>query len=228
MPSQSLALGADDRRAAARGHLVDGRRRLRLERPDDDRHARLDDAGLLDRDLAQRRAEIALMIERDRGDRGRDQARRRHDVGRVEPAAEADLEDGDLDAGAAEELEGDRGRHFEEGRLRRSSPPSARRPSIDAAHVVDGRDQRVAGDRTAVDDEALREIDEMRRRVARRAVPGGAQRGVDHRRHRALAVGAGDVDRAERALGMAEPRDDGGDVVEAELDAELFEREQPG
>jgi len=59
-------------------------------------------------------------------------------------------------------------------------------------------------------------------------MPCGAQRGVDHRRHRALAVGAGDVDRAERAFGMAERRDDGGDVLEAELDAELLEREQPG
>ena len=54
------------------------------------------------------------------------------------------------------------------------------------------------------------------------------QRGVDHRRHRALAVGARDVDRAERALGMTEPVDERGDVVEAELDPELFEAEKIG
>src|SRR5262245_33344902 len=55
---------------------------------------------------------------------------------------------------------------------------------------------------------------------------GGAQAGVDHRRDRAFAVGAGDVYGAERALGMAETRQDRADVVEAELDAELFEAEE--
>ena len=70
---------------------------------DDHRHARLDDAGLLDRDLAQRRAEVLLVIEGDRRDRGRPPGR--HDVGGVEPAAEADFEHRHLDAGAAEQLE---------------------------------------------------------------------------------------------------------------------------
>ena len=39
------------------------------QRPDDDRHARLDDAGLLERDRRERRAEMQLMIEGDRRDR---------------------------------------------------------------------------------------------------------------------------------------------------------------
>ncbi len=66
----------------------------------------------------------------------------------------------------------------------------------------------------------------MRRRVARRPVPGGAQRGFHHRRDRSFAVGAGDVDGPIRAVGTAEPFDDGSDVAESELDPELLEAEQ--
>ena len=71
-----------------------------------------------------------------------------------------------------------------------------------------------------------REIDQVGRGEARRPVAGGAKPGVDHRRHRALAVGARDVHRAERSLGMAERGDQRPDVLEPELDPELFEPEQ--
>src|SRR6185436_5492239 len=64
------------------------------------------------------------------------------------------------------------------------------------------------------------------RGVARRTVARRAQRGIDHRRDRSLAVGPGDMDRAERALGVAEPGDERGNVVEAELDPEVLEAEQ--
>ena len=121
--------------------------------PDDDRHARLDDAGLLERDLAQRRAEILLVVEGDRRDR-----RRRSgdsDVGRVEPAAEADLEHGDVDAGAPEQLERDRGRHLEERRLHveRAVARAARRSR--RARRRSAATERVRADRLAVDDEPL-------------------------------------------------------------------------
>src|SRR5215831_9439405 len=56
-------------------------------------------------------------------------------------------------------------------------------------------------------------------------MPCGSQPRLHHRRHRALAVGSGNVYRAKRALRMAEPRHDGADVVQAELDPELFEPE---
>ena len=56
---------------------------------------------------------------------------------------------------------------------------------------------------------------------------GRRQGGVDHRDHRPLAVGAGDMDGTERTLRMPELGDQGADVVEAELDAELLEPEQP-
>src|SRR5829696_7149549 len=57
-------------------------------------------------------------------------------------------------------------------------------------------------------------------------MPGGTQRGVDHRRHRSLAVCAGNVHRLECALGDIELRENRRDVLEAEFDAELREREE--
>ena len=77
------------------------------------------------------------------------------------------------------------------------------------------------------DDEPLGQIDEMRRRIPRRAMSGRGQCGVDHRDHRPLAIGTGDVDRPERPFGVAQLGDEGLHVVEPELDAELFEPEQP-
>jgi len=95
-------------------------------------------------------------------------------------------------------------------------------------HVRHDGDERVFGHRVPIDDEPLGEADEVRRRVARRSVARRAQRRVDHRRHRSLAVGAGDVHRAERPLGMAEPRHQHRDVVEADLDPQLLQAEEVG
>ena len=58
-------------------------------------------------------------------------------------------------------------------------------------------------------------------------MPGGDERGIDGRHHGSLAVGPGYVHGPERPLGMPERGDQRLDVVEAELDAELFEPEQP-
>ena len=57
-------------------------------------------------------------------------------------------------------------------------------------------------------------------------MPAATSAACDHRRDRAFAVGAGDVQRGEAALGMAERRAQLRDVLEPELDAERFEREQ--
>ncbi len=104
-PSQSRALARTTGAPSRDADLGDGGLRLRIQRPDDHRHARLDDAGLLERDLPQRRPEIQLVIEGDRGDRGGEQSRWSHDVGGVEPSAESDFEHRDVHAGALEELE---------------------------------------------------------------------------------------------------------------------------
>ena len=153
--------------------------------------------------------------------------RRRDDVRGVEPAAEPHFEDGDLDSRAPEQLERDRRGDLEERGLHLQ--PAVRAQAVDdVTHIRNGGDQGVPAHGPAVDDEPLRDVDQMRRRVARRAMARGAQRRVHHRRHRALAVGAGDMHRPERPLGMAEPRDERGNVVEAELDPELLQAEEVG
>ena len=164
------------------------------------------------------------MVEGDRRN-GRDHGR--HDVRGVEPAAEPDLHDRHVHARPPKQLERHRRRHLEEGRLD-GQGAVASQGVHGVADIGHGGDERVLRDRTSVDDESFREVDEMRRGVARRAVAGRAQRRIDHRRHRALAVGAGDVHRAEGALGVAESRDERGDVLEAELDPELLEAEEVG
>ena len=132
----------------------------------------------------------------------------------------------DVDPGAAEQLERHGGRHFEERRVRLQHAARQQRARWPSRTSATAATMRVGGDRPAVDDESLGQIDQMGRGVARRSWPAARKRGVDHRRDRALAVGAGDVDGSERPLGMAERVDDRGDVLEAELDAELFEAEE--
>ena len=85
----------------------------------------------------------------------------RDDVGGIEPAAEADLENRRFDAGAAKELERDSGRHFEKRGMRLQHPLGEQlldhRP-----HVRDGGDHLVCRDRTPVDHEAFGQVDEVR------------------------------------------------------------------
>src|SRR4029078_10366205 len=50
--------------------------------------------------------------------------------------------------------------------------------------------------------DALAEVDEVRRGEGSRAHADGTQHALDQRAHGTLAVGAGDVDRAEAALGV--------------------------
>ena len=106
--------------------------------------------------VAERVAEMLLVIEADRRDGA---GHRSDDVGGVEPAAEADLDHRDLDAGAAEQLE-------------RRSPSSPRRTSACTASAplacsrsaqssTSSRRRRAAAgvDRRVVDDEPLGQVD---------------------------------------------------------------------
>ena len=104
----------DDGRVDRRGDLGDPRGRFGGEPSDHERHAWLGDSGFFESDVGERVAKVPFVIERDRGDRG---DRRSQHVGGVEPPAEADFHDGDVDGRAPEDLKRDRGRHFEEGRL---------------------------------------------------------------------------------------------------------------
>ena len=185
---------------------------------DDDGSLAFDDAGLFGSDGFNAGAQPRFMIEID----GRDHAHDGRDrVGGVEPAAEPDFDDGDFDLRTPEQLERHRRGDLEEGRLHLEAAVGAQ--AFDGvAQVRDGGEERVPLHGPAVDDEPLRKVDQMRRGVPRRPMSGGAQRGVHHRRDRALAVGAGDVHRSEAALGVAEPGDERGNVAEAEFDAELL------
>ena len=128
------------------------------------------------------------MVEVDADDRGGDGL---HDVGRVEPAAEARLEDGHVHALAAEVREGGGGRHLEEGRVRLEDP-AADEPLGRVAHRAH-RDREVAvGDLAPVHRDPLVHAHEVGGGVAAGAQARGAQRRVAVGRDRALAVRAGD------------------------------------
>ena len=114
--------------ASCRPHQHSGQGRIRLA--DDKWHARFRDPRLLRGDLLHRVAEILLVIERDVRHRAHE---RRDHVGAVEPAAEADLDHGDVHLARREVRERDRRRRLEErGIAARRSPArvatSTRRP----------------------------------------------------------------------------------------------------
>ncbi len=54
-----------------------------------------------------------------------------------------------------------------------------------------------------------------------------AQHRVDHRRHRALAVGPGDVDRAKVILRVAQQIEQRTDVLQTQLDPEMLQTVEP-
>jgi hypothetical protein len=164
---------------------------------------------------------VLLMVEPDGGDCAGDGT---NDVGRVEPAAEADFDDRDLDLGAPEHLERHRSRHLEE--RRRHLERAVRPQPLDERQDVSGdgmQRRRVNGG--AADHEPFRQVGEVGRDVARGPDAGRHQRRMRHRGHRALAVGARDVERGEAALGVAERVTQARDVLETQLDPEHLERE---
>src|SRR4051812_45921692 len=66
----------------------------------------------------------------------------------------------------------------------------------------------------------------MWRRIPCASDPGSEQRLMDHCRHRALAVGAGDMNGLEACFWMVERRAERPNVVETELDADEFQCEE--
>jgi hypothetical protein len=81
---------------------------------DDDRDTWLDDARLLARDIAQRGAQMLLVVVRDGRDTGHERC---HEVRGIEAPAQADLQHGDVDARLRKQPERRRSRHFEVGRM---------------------------------------------------------------------------------------------------------------
>ena len=86
------------------------------------------------------------------------------------------------------------------------SSPVALNRSAQSSTSPATQSQRLRVNRIRSDDEPFGEIHEVRRGVAGRAEARGDERGMNHRRDRTLAVGAGDVERRKRPLGMPERR----------------------
>ena len=194
----------------------DGPARLGGQRADHARPPLSQDTRFLARDRGERPAQVHLVVEVDADDGGGDGL---HDVGRVEPPAEARLEDGHVHALAAEVREGGGRRHLEEGRVRLEDP-AADEP---LGRVADGahRDREVVvGDLAPVDGDPLVHAHEVGRGVAAGAQARRPQRGVAVGRDRALAVRAGDEQRRVRALGVAHLGDERPHRLEPELHPE--------
>ena len=141
------------------------------------------------------------MLERDVG---QDDHGRVEHVGRVEAAAETGLDRGDVDAGGGELRERRRGQHLE---LRRPQALGRGTNALDRAFEV------CLG---AADPDPLGPAGHVGRVVAARQKTLVRQRLLDRPRRRPLPVRADDVDRAVRALRIAELREQRDDPVEPE------------
>ncbi len=159
-------------------------------------------------------------------DRGNGASRGRNDIRRVEATAQAHLDHRDFHARAAEQLERDGGRGFEECRVdgqlaliaevvRRSRAPRPRR----------SRDHRRSTGSVPMTNRSAR-FTRCGDTYLRRPDARGDERRMHHCRHGTLTVGAGDMKRRKRPLGMIERRAQSRDVLETELDSERFEREE--
>jgi len=183
----------DQSRAGVMAYTLDDRHRLGFLRRADQRHAGLDDAGLLERDERQRMAQQLDMVVAQAGD-ARD--RRVNDVGRIQPAAQPHFEHGPFDALLRKVLECQRGHYLE----RRD----ARRRLDDGLAALQQVDQLGLRHQPAVQADALAKGVQVRGGVQPRAIARSSQHRFDHRRRRAFALRARDVDAAEALMRPAQ------------------------
>jgi hypothetical protein len=195
-----LVAEVDQRHSEGRGVAGDLARGLILALADDPVHAGVQDAGLLARDVGERRAEDLGMLPldgRDHSDRGVDHVRR------VEPATQSDLDHRVPHPLAAEPIERHRGGHLEEGRSPRDRPGTLE-PVRGRLHLPHSRRDGPGVDRHPVDLHPLAVADEMGRGEQTRPASAGGQDRRRHRRDGPLALRPRHVDRAEVALRLAE------------------------
>ena len=158
----------------------------------DQRHAALGDAGFLGGDLLDRVAEEGLMVDAELGDAADD--RRGDDVGRVEPAAEPDLDDAGVGGRAGEGEEGGGGGRLEEAELH---------PVGGVEHLGEQR-----GEQSSSISRPARRMRSLKRTRCGLGIDMGLEprrldRGAQEGAGRALAVGAGDMeDRRQRGSGL--------------------------
>jgi hypothetical protein len=205
-----------DLRRRALDHV---QRRLGLRR-NRSRHPALENRGLLGGDLLDGVAEKFEMIHRHRRDRAGD--RRVDDVGRIEPAAEADLQQQHIGRMPREKKKRCGGLDLEHRDGRRTVGALAFQQHIGQRLVAH---QLAAARRTET--KALVEAHQVRRGVD----VDGFARGLQHRAHeghrRALAVGARDVnDRRKTAFRMPERIENPPHPVERQVDPLGMQRQQ--
>ena len=146
------------------------------------------------------------------------------DVGGVQPAAEADLDQGEVDVRPSQLHEGGPGERLELGRW-----------SEAFAHPLDGRRDRrerrrepFAADRLTVDGDPLAIADQVGLRHGADAQARLLQRGSRERHHAALAVRSADERSAQLPLRIAELVEERLDARQAEVDAEASAAAQGG
>ena len=152
------------RRRVRASDLVDRRAHVGRHGPEHEVETGLGDPRLLARDVDERGPQAIGVVERDARDRGG--ARSRQDVRRVEPAADAHLDDREVDLGVAKGEERGERRRLEERQLRRAVERALERPG-----------ERRVVDRLALDPDALGEAAEVRRGEQPRRCP--AARAID-------------------------------------------------
>lgn len=157
-------------------------------------------------------AEFGDMVKADGGD---DRDLRLHDISRVQPAAEANLDDGQISTPALELQERHRCHEFKKGRVLVGG--IRRGPGGQRAEFVGVGDDFRLGEQAAIHLHAFAEFHQVRRGVEPGAPAGGVQDGVEHGRDRTLAVGAGNVDHRIAALGVVECRGEPAHPVDAKL-----------
>ena len=175
--------------------------------------AALDDGRLLPGDLRDRVAEPVHVVE---VDVGHDRHAAVPDVGRIEPAAETDLDQRDVRTDLGEAREDDGGQQLELGRV----AVPAGDPVRDGQHPPDEPGEVVRGDRLPVDLDPLAVRDEVRLRGGPDPMTGRPERRLGQGEDAALAVRPGDERAADGALRMIELAQQGPRPAEPEPDAE--------
>jgi len=151
------------------------------------------------------------VVEADRGDHA---DLRGADIGGVEPTAQARLEYGHVDAASGELDERHGGDQFEE--RRRGLRVFRADGFVMRTQRLGVGDDRLVGERHAVELDALADGDEVRAGVKTGAATLRALDRFDHRADGALAVGAGDVNAGRGTLGIAEAGGEQTHAVHAE------------
>ena len=157
-------------------------------------HAGFDDAALFARDRGDR---VAKPIHVVKADRGYHADQRRHHVGRVQAPAKPGLDNREIDRGLGEIQEHQRDRELEK-REREIRALVNRTQPLD---ILQHQPRRHLG---AVDPGALGQMNQVGLGVEAAAYSSRAHDRVEHRGHRPLALGSGDMDRAQPPMRVAD------------------------